>query len=222
MGIKRFLEGFGKGTFFMLFFGAIMLYQVTPSFLVSLKPAISFADMLEEGTVLAPGDHVAGDVVYALDYFASESVHTEYSDGSRGGSKGSGRYYLIPTAGGFVGLKSREVDVSDLNALSEETFAYLESETEPTTKIHMEGIVQVMESDLAGYFTGYLEDMGYTEEEIDAMGEPLVIRYNNFLAVRAMFVIGAVLCLLTVFILCRRYRALCRDLEIAKKVGPVA
>ncbi len=38
MDIKRFLEGFGKGTLLMLFVGGIMLYQTTSEFLVSLKP----------------------------------------------------------------------------------------------------------------------------------------------------------------------------------------
>ncbi len=152
MDIKRFLEGFGKGTLLMLFVGGIMLYQTTSEFLVSLKPAISFADMLEEGTVLRPGDHVGGEVVYALDYFATESTYTRYSDGSRSGDRKAGRYYLIPTASGFVGLKSREQDVAALDTLSEETFTYLESGAEPSTQIYTEGIVQVMEGDEAGFF----------------------------------------------------------------------
>ena len=219
MDIKRFLEGFGKGTLLMLFVGGIMLYQTTSEFLVSLKPAISFADMLEEGTVLRPGDHVGGEVVYALDYFATESTYTRYSDGSRSGDRKAGRYYLIPTASGFVGLKSREQDVAALDTLSEETFTYLESGAEPSTQIYTEGIVQVMEGDEAGFFTDYLESMGYTKEEIDAMGEPLLIRYRSFMAIRIMFLIGASLCLLTIVLLCRRYKALCRDLEVARKIG---
>lgn len=37
-----------------------------------------------------------------------------------------------------------------------------------------------MESKLAIYFQEYLEDMGYTEDEIADMGEPLVLEFVNF------------------------------------------
>ena len=48
--------------------------------------------------------------------------------------------------------------------------------------------------------------MGFEKEDIDSLGEPLVIRYVNFTAVRVMAVIGVVLLLLAGLLYRRRYR----------------
>ena len=52
----------------------------------------------------------------------------------------------------------------------------------------------------------YLEEMGYTAEEVEAMGDPLVVEFRSFTAVRVMFVIGIVLVILSVLLFRRRYR----------------
>lgn len=205
MSIKKFFGSFGRDTFILLAFGIALIAMTASDFIVSLKPAVSFQDMLD-GKEVKPGTHVAGEVVYALDYFASETTYTQYKDGSRSGGSKSGNYYLIPTATGYVGLKSRQVDVSDLNKLSEETFDYMMSGTEPTTKITMQGHVKVMEDDVAGYYRDYLEDMGYTEAEIEAFGEPLVVTYVSFVSVQVMFALGVVLILLALLLVLGRYK----------------
>lgn len=205
MDIKKFLDGFGRDVLLLLMFGVIMIYLNGYDAVVSLKPAISFEDMLD-GTEVKAGSHVAGNVAYALDYFASESTYTRYRDGSRSTDRKSGNYYLIPTSTGFIGLKSRQVDVSALNKLSDETFEFLTSGTVPTTEIYMQGTVKVMEDELAKYYCEYLEDMGYTESEIEEMGQPLVIQYISFGAVRVMFLSGIVLILLAFLIMWRRYK----------------
>ena len=51
-----------------------------------------------------------------------------------------------------------------------------------------------------------LEEMGYTAEEVEAMGDPLVVEFRSFTAVRVMFVIGIVLVILSVLLFRRRYR----------------
>lgn len=204
MDIRKLFGAFGKDVLILLVMGGVLLFQSAPDFFVSLKPAVSFADMLE-GKEVKAGTHVAGDVIYVLDYFASESTYTQRQDGSRSGSRASGNYYLIPTAEGFVGLKSRQADVATLNAITDETFSYMETGVEPVTTIRMEGSVKVMEGTLVNYYKEYLTDMGYTESEITAFGDPLVIQYVSFTAVRVMFAIGVVLVALAVLILCRRY-----------------
>lgn len=205
MDIKKFLHGFGRDILILLVFGGVLVFQTAGDMVVSLKPAISFEDMLDGAQVKA-GSHVTGNVVFALDYFASETTYTRYNDGSRSGDRKSGNYYLIPTAEGYIGLKSREADVSALNKLSDETYEYLFSGTEPVTEIFMQGTVKVMEDDLVKYYREYLQDMDYTDEEIDAMGTPLVIQYVSFGAVRVMFLIGVALLVLTFVILWRRYQ----------------
>lgn len=205
MDIKKFLSGFGKDILFLLILGGIMVSQSAADLVISLKPAITFEQMLD-GKEVKVGSHVSGDVIYVLDYFASQSTYTQRSDGSRSGSRKSGNYYLVPTSTGYIGLKSRQSDVAALNALTDETFEYLETGTEPTTTVFTQGTVEVMSSKIATYYREYLEDLGYTEAEIEEMGEPLVIQYVNFNAVRITFAVGVVLIILAIFILWRRYK----------------
>ena len=63
-----------------------------------------------------------------------------------------------------------------------------------------------MEGNLVTYYEEYLTELGYTEEEIEAMGAPIVVRYVSFTAVRVMAVIGIVLLLLGLWLLRRGYR----------------
>lgn len=203
--MKRLFRILGRDVLILMMFGGMLLYTTFSDFIVSLKPAVSFEDMLD-GAKINAGDHVAGNVLYALDYFASQSSYTRYKDGSRSGDRKSGNYYLIPAGEGFIGLKSREADTAALNKLSDESFELLNGGPEPATEIFMQGAVHTMEPQLAGYYKEYLRDFGYTEEEIDAMGEPLVIEYTSFRAAQIMFGVGILLILLAVWILVRRYK----------------
>ena len=205
MDFKKLIGSFGMDVLMLIVIGGFMMINSGKDLIVSFKPAISFQDMLD-GKEVKAGSHVAGDVVYVLDYFASESTYTQRSDGSRSGDKANGNYYLIPTEEGFIGLKSRQVDVADMDRLTEETYDFLVDGTEPATKIFMQGSVEVMEDELAGYYEEYLMDMGYTKSEIDDMGEPLVIQYRSFTAVRVLFLIGLALAALGVFFVFRRYK----------------
>lgn len=208
MKIGNVLRAFGREVLILLAFGGTLTYMTVPDLVVSLKPAVSFEELLsEDGKEIKPGSHVAGNVVYALDYFASESTYTRRQDGSRSGDRRSGNYYLIPTAGNYVALKSRQADVEILNQLSEESFNYLiTGEEPPKTEFYVEGKVELLEDKLVKYFREYLEDLGFEKEDIDSLGEPLVIRYVNFTAVRVMAVIGVVLLLLAGLLYRRRYR----------------
>ena len=205
MDIRRLFRCMGRGTWMLIGVGATLLYLTAADFVISIKPAVSFEDMLD-GKEGKEGSRVAGEVGFAMDYFASESTYTRYEDGSRSGSRKSGNYYLIPTAEGYIALKSRQADVSALDALSEETFEYMNNGLEPSTVIHMQGKVERMEGTLAGYYEEYLEELGYSEAEIDAFGEPLVIRYLNFIAVQSMFAAALLILFLDIFFLQRRYR----------------
>ena len=205
MDIRRLFRCMGRGTWMLIGVGATLLYLTAADFVISIKPAVSFEDMLD-GKEVKVGSRVAGEVVFAMDYFASESTYTRYEDGSRSGSRKSGNYYLIPTAEGYIALKSRQADVSALDALSEETFEYMNNGPEPSTVIHMQGKVERMEGTLAGYYEEYLEELGYSEAEIDAFGEPRVIRYLNFIAVQSMFAAALLILFLDIFFLQRRYR----------------
>ena len=206
MKIGNLIRSLNTGVLALLAFGGMLLYMCAADLVVSFKPAVSFEELLEEGKELKPGSHVEGTVVYALDYLAYESAYTKRSDGSRSGSRKSGNYYMIPAATGCFALKCRQADVDALNSLSEETFDYMMSGTEPSTEIFVEGKAELLEGNLAGFYKEYLGELGYTEAEIQQMGEPLVVRYVNFMAVRIGFVLGLVLVLLGLLLLRAGYR----------------
>ncbi len=207
--MKTLLRGLGTGILMLLLFGGIMVYQCAPKMLTSLKPSISFEDMLD-GKEVKKGSHISGNVVYSLDYFASQSTYTKRQDGSRSGSRKSGNYYLIPTKESYIALKVNQRTVEEMNKLVDETFTFLENGTEPTTTVFIEGNVVPMEEKLVKYYNEYLEELGYTESEIEAMGEPLLIEYVSFNAVRIMFAIGILLIALGLFILWRRCKRIQR------------
>ncbi len=204
MSIRRLLESFGWGIFMLFMMGGILLYQGAPLMLTSFKPAVSFEDLLD-GKEIKAGSHVEGNVAYVLGDFASESTYTKRQDGSRSGDRKNGKYYLIPTANGFVGLKGRQADVEVLDQLSDETYEYLQYGTEPTTQFFLEGNVEVMEDKLAKFYRECLSDMGYTEEEIEDMGTPLVIQFKSFQAVRILFVLGILMVAAGILIWWRGY-----------------
>nr|WP_326176093.1 DUF6709 family protein [uncultured Oscillibacter sp.] len=207
MKLKYILGGLNWGVIILLLFGGMMLFQSIPEDLIALKPAISFEDMLDEGTEIQAGAHVSGKVPYVFDVFASEETYTRYSDGSRSGSKASGAYYLVPTADAFIAIKGRQADVETLDDLIDETWDYMLGGEEPTVEFSMEGKVEALEPQLAGYFQDYLRDeLEVSDDVIDSLGDPLVVRTVNFTACWIMTAIGLVLVLLGALLFRRGYR----------------
>lgn len=207
MNFKHILGGINWGVIILVAFGGMMLFQYIPEDIIALKPAVSFEELLEEGSVVKAGDHISGKVPYVFDAFASEETYTRYSDGSRSGSKASGMYYLIPTADAFIAMKGRQADVEVLDDLIDETWNYMMTGEEPSAEFSIEGKVEVLEPQLAGYFQDYLRDELEVEDEvIDSLGDPLVVRMVNFTACWVMTAIGLVLVLAGALLFRRGYR----------------
>ncbi len=80
----------------------------------------------------------------------------------------------------------------------------------------MEGTVHAMESDVAKYYRECLQEQGLTDAEVEALGQPLVIKYVSFNAVRIMFALGIVLLLIMVLLIRVRYRREMRGSGLAK------
>ena len=95
--------------------------------------------------------------------------------------------------------------MAQMEKISEETYEFLMGGAEPTTTFQAEGGVEVMEPELEKYYREYLVDMGYSESEIDEMGEPLVIKYVSFTAVRVIFFLGLGVVVVAIFLVVRRY-----------------
>ena len=195
--MKHIFRGINWGVIMLFAIGGMLLFQSIPEDIIALKPAISFEELLEEGTQVKAGDHVSGKVPYVFDTFASEETYTQYKDGSRSAGKASGMYYLVPTADAFIAMKGRQADVEVLDGLIEETWTYMMTGEEPAAEFSMDGKVEVLEPQLAGYFKDYLRDeLELTDDVIESLGEPLVVRYVNFTACWVMTAIGFALVLL--------------------------
>lgn len=201
--MKKLFSSLSRGVIMLFALGIMGIFMNARSFVTSFLPAVSFEDLLD-GEKVKEGSHVAGNVVFSMDPFASESTYTKYKDGSRSGDRKSGNYYTIPTADGYIALKSTQKEVSSLNQLADETYIYIDGGEEPATMVRIEGEVHTLEPELVKYFREYLVDMGYTEEEIDNMGDFQVIKSVPFLYIRIMFSLSIVCLLLAVGIVLRR------------------
>lgn len=207
ISINRIFKSFSSASIALLFIGIALFGSSISITITSLIPATSYDDLLD-GAEVKVGTHVAGEVAFVLDCFAEESTYTVRSDGSRSGSENSGNYYILPTADGFIALKSNSSQVSKLDKLIDETWDYLMYGTEPTTVIKVEGRVEKMESDVLRYYNKYMLNNGYTQEELDIMGEPLLIKYGNFAFMRILTLGGIVAFLVAIFLVRREYKRL--------------
>lgn len=204
MKIKHILGGLNLGVVILFVFAGVMLFQSVPEVVIALKPAVNLENPQED---LKPGAHFSGRVPLVFGCFASESTYTQRSDGSRSGSKPSGKYYVIPTAYSLVALKGRQVDVAALDRLEDETLDFFSGGEEPSTEFFVEGKLEALEPKLAGYFREYLtEEFGATQEDLDLVGEPLVIRYVSFTACWVLTGIGLALAAVGALLFRRGYR----------------
>ena len=191
MRFKAILRALNWGVITLFVLGGAALYNFTPDAIVSLKPAVSFDGLLEEGAEITSGMHISGRVPYVLDCFAAESAYTQFSNGMSSNSWATGKYYLLPTSGNFIALKSRQADVEALDALIDETWSHImEGGAEPSTEFRMTGKTAPLEGRPAQYYREYLMEMGYTESELEVLGEPLVITRVNFLSCWVMTAVG--------------------------------
>lgn len=202
--MQRILLSFSKGVLIPLAIGIMLIVMNASLFFVSIKPATTFEDLLEKEP--KAGMHVKGDVIYAYDCFAKEETWTERSDGSRTAAKNSHYYYSIVGVNTVFALEIPADEYKTMEQLSDETYSYMMGiGSEPTTKISVDGVMKKMDKETKALFVDYLEQNDFSKEEIEAMGDLLIIEQYSTGAVRVMFLIGVVLVLLAVFFFIRNY-----------------
>ncbi len=199
--IKRIIRTFSRGKLLLIILAIILLYQTTGDFIVSLKPARDFENVMA-GEV-SVGNHIKGEIPFLLDYFATEKSWTKNSNGSVTPKKTSAYYYIIPGNNDtYLGIRMRTQDYEDAEKLVEETYDYLLGDGNlPSGLMSYEGMVVKMEEEYSGLGSAFEEELsayGYLKEEIEEMGEPLLIVRRDFWAVRGMFGAGMVLLLLVI------------------------
>ena len=200
----------------LVLIGAALLWFSLGDAIISLKAPKSFDDVMEEGA--AAGDHVSGRIPYLLDAFASMETWTEdRSNNSRTPKKTSARYYVLPAGDDFIGLKVSSDNFSKASDLVDQTYGFFSGAGEPTVELVMDARVAVMEEELAQLFREDLQDYyGYTDSDINAMGDLLVVEGRSFTAVRVICGIGAALFLLGLVISIFRWRKISAEFRPAK------
>ena len=176
--------------------GILFLLVSSQFALISLKPVTSFEDMLRN-THPKEGIHIESEITYITDYFAVEESYSSIE---------TGRYYLIPTSEDYITIKNdKYISMDELDKLMNETYDFIRSGKEPSTKIFVQGTTIKMDDQLKKYYEEYFLEAGYSESEIESM-DPLMITHINFHLMQILFFTGAVITPLSIFALIYIYR----------------
>lgn len=208
--MKKFFNAlFKQYVLLFLIIGIALLVIFLGDTITSFMPSKDFEDIMEYG--LEVGDHVSGNLLYSFDYFAVEDTVTTHKGGTTTTSKGTAYFYVIPgdyNLDVLYGLEVRKADSSEVSKNTDETFEYLDGAGEPVTRPYMEGKAVKMDDEMAKYFKKYLEDSGYTSDEIKAMGDFIMVDYISFISVRIATLAGIVFLLLGIVFFILEFRKL--------------
>lgn len=214
MKLRNFLKGFSALSLIFLAIGVFVLVQViSGGDIFLLKPAHDFDYIMENG--LCAGDHVKGDIPYTLGGFASKETYT-HTENYRTPGETNGFFYLIPVGeNGMAAVYIRKDDFDAMDALADETYAYMASGSEPTTRVSFEGTAVEMDRHLKGletHFTDALTKLGFDDDDIRAMlqatgGKFLVLQGpSNVPAMYVMMAAAVVFLLLGVILFVLKYK----------------
>jgi len=215
--MNKIMQSINGGILILFTAGMILILLSFSGFITSFLPPVTFEDLLD-GREIKMGSHIEGNVVYALDYFASDTTYKKNSEGIIVPKKNSGNYYIIPFYGGYLGLKTDNDQNLSFDRLTDETYAFLKGGQKPQMEIFIDGQIIPMKQKLIPYFHRYLSDAGYSVEEINAMGSPFLIQPRAFIVNRILFSAGTVFLFLSVLIFRRIYRRLCILEEFSKDI----
>lgn len=165
------MKSFTVGSLILLVVGIVMLASTIKSshLLQLLKPSHDFDYVLENG--IKEGDHIKGEIYYSYGYFAKEETYTQSSNGTRTPSKLSGYYYLIPAGDcGMAALYVRKDDKKIMEAVTDDTYAYIQGGEFPKNSYSVNVVAVKMEkksASLTNLFKKEIESYGYSGVEID-------------------------------------------------------
>lgn len=204
MIFERLMYSLNKALLVMIVIGGVFAFASSEMFFTSLKPVTNFEDLQE--TKAEEGMHIKGELKYALDCFAYEETWTENKDGSRTPAKTSHYYYAIPGPDDTFFAVEVSTDKQDaMEALADETVEYVQSGTEPTTKVTVEGRMSKMDEEMVGLFEEYLEEIGYTQTEISAMGDFYYVEKAAMKNVQIAFGVGVLLVVVGIVLIVIRF-----------------
>lgn len=215
-----FFRKISRAGLVLVILGVACLWVSLGDTIISFKQAKDFEDVLD-GDVAA-GDHVAGQVLFLLDPFASMQTWTENSKtGSTTPKKTSSQYYVLPGGEGYVGLTVNSKNFSIADKLVDQTYDFLSTGSMPTTELTVDARVVVMDEELAGMFRSDMKEYyGYTDQELEEMGPILMVEPRAFTTIRIVCGVGAALVLAGVLVLALHWRKVSVQERKAKEEAP--
>ena len=219
----NFLEKISRTGLILMLIGAVLLGVSLGDAVTSFKEAKSFEQVLESGAV--PGDHVAGRVPYLMDVFADMQTWTEDTKTHAvSGKRTTFQYYFLPAGEVYFGLTVSAKNFDAANKLVKQTYAYLlEGGAAPSAELTADARVAVMDRELAELFRQDLREYyGYTDEDIEALGTPLMVEPRAFDTIRIVCAVGAAALLIGAVVQVRRWRKVSGVIRAAKQAvqGP--
>lgn len=215
-----FVKKISRAGLVLVILGVACLWISLGDTIISLKQAKSFEDILNDG--VAAGDHVAGQVIFLLDPFASMQTWTENSKtGSTTPKKTSSQYYVVPGSEGYMGLTVNSKDFSAANKLVDQTYDYLNGGDVPTQEFTVDARVAVMDEELAEMFRDEMKTYyDYTDAELDDLGPILMVEPRAFTTIRVFCGVGAALLIVGVVVLALRWRKVSVQERKAREEAP--
>lgn len=166
MEVKGFVKYFA--VMIIAIIGISLLAGNWRAFWISMKPGCDVEYLLENGA--KEGMHVSGEVTYTYDCFANMG---DFDD-----NHVSSYYYALPAADGMMILNIPPQKQNEMERLLEETYEYLDGGSWPASPVSVEGYVTKAQGRLPYLLSQYMLEIGYTQEEVDGMGQPLMIQYD--------------------------------------------
>lgn len=204
--MSKFFQKISRAGLVLALIGGVLLGVSVGDTVTSFKPARSFEDVLESGA--APGDHVAGQVPFLLDSFASMQTWTENSQThSTTPKKTSSRYYVLPGGEGFLGLTVHAKSSTSRRPWWTRPMTIWRAAICPASQLTLDARVAAMDEELAEMFRDEMREYyDYTDQELEAMGTILMVEPRDFTAVRIFCGVGAVSLLLGAALLVLRWK----------------
>lgn len=215
-----FVKKISRAGLVLMILGVACLWISLGDTIISFKQAKDFEDVLD-GDVAA-GDHVAGQVLFLLDPFASMQTWTENSKThTTTAKKTSSQYYVLPGGEGYMGLTIGSKNFPAANKLVDQTYDFLTTGVMPTEELITDARVVVMDEELAEMFRDEMKEYyGYTDQELDDIGPFLMIEPRAFNTIRAFCGAGAVLLVAGVIVIILHWRKVSAQIRKAKEEAP--
>lgn len=215
-----FLERISRAGLILLVIGAVLVGASLRDTVTSFQEPKTFEEVLEQGA--APGDRVAGRVPYLLDVFADMQTWTENTKTHAvSGKRTTFRYYVLPAGEGYMGLAVSAKNFDTANTLVDQTYSYLlEGGGAPTAELTADARVAVMKKELVELFRQDLREYyGYTDQDLEALGTPLMVEPRAFHTVRIFCGLGAAVFLAGALVLILHWRKVDRRIREAVRAA---